>query len=54
MRMRRNILYWVAAVLLLTACNESLEDTYSDFAGDGKIRYGLNVRKFMPLPVGRG
>ena len=29
----------LAAVTLLVGCNESLEDTYSDYAGDGKIRY---------------
>ena len=39
MRKRINIISLFVAVLLLTACNESLEDTYSDFAGDGKIRY---------------
>ena len=50
MRMRRNILYWVAAVLLLTACNESLEDTYSDFAGDGKIRYVAKCTEVHATP----
>ena len=29
----------LAAIALLMGCNESLEDTYSDHAGDGKIRY---------------
>ena len=29
----------LAMVALLVGCNESLEDTYSDYAGDGKIRY---------------
>ena len=50
MRMRRNILYWFAAVLLLTACNESLEDTYSDFAGDGKIRYVAKCTEVHATP----
>lgn len=28
-----------AVVVLLVSCNESLEDTYGKYAGDGKIRY---------------
>ena len=38
----------LAMVALLAGCNESLEDTYSDYAGDGKIRY---VAKCSDLDV---
>ena len=37
----RNKLYyilWLLAVLFMASC-EDLEDTYDEFAGDGKIRY---------------
>lgn len=40
MNKRKYIIYLLfAAVALLGGCNESLEDTYSDYSGDGKIRY---------------
>lgn len=40
MNKRKYIIYlFFAVVALLTGCNESLEDTYSDYAGDGKNRY---------------
>lgn len=39
MKKRKFIINLFAAVALLVGCNESLEDTYSDYAGDGKIRY---------------
>lgn len=40
MNKRKYIIYLLFAVVaLLTGCNESLEDTYSDYAGDGKNRY---------------
>ena len=35
----------------MTGCSESLEDTYSDFAGDGKIRY---VAKCSDLDITAG
>lgn len=49
--MKRYIVnFWVLAVLLVS-CNESLEDTYSDYAGNGKIRY---VGKCTELDVTPG
>ena len=33
------IISLLAVVAFLSACNESLEDTYSEYSGDGKIRY---------------
>lgn len=39
MKKRRYIINLFAAAALLVGCSESLEDTYSDFAGDGKIHY---------------
>ncbi len=39
MRKRKYIINLFAAAALFASCNESLEDTYSDYAGDGKIRY---------------
>lgn len=41
----------LAAIVLLTGCSESLEDTYSEYAGDGKIRY---VAKCSELDVTPG
>ena len=39
MSKRKYIINLLAATALLIGCNESLEDTYSDYSGDGKIRY---------------
>ncbi|HJF71789.1 MAG TPA: discoidin domain-containing protein [Butyricimonas virosa] len=39
MKKRKLIINLFAAAALLVGCSESLEDTYSDYAGDGKIRY---------------
>lgn len=39
MKMNRYLVSLLTAMSLWTGCSESLEDTYSDFAGDGKIRY---------------
>lgn len=39
MKIMRYLLGLGVAIVSLTGCSESLEDTYSDFAGDGKIRY---------------
>lgn len=50
MRKRRNIINLFAAVLLLTACSESLEDTYSDYTGDGKIRYVAKCTEVHSTP----
>lgn len=37
MNMRKHIINLLFAVVaFMTGCSESLEDTYSDFAGDGK------------------
>ena len=38
MKLRYLINLFIASMSLI-ACNESLEDTYSDYAGDGRIRY---------------
>ncbi len=38
------------AVVLLVACSESLEETYSDYAGDGKIRYVAKCTDFHATP----
>ena len=37
--MKKYIINLFVAATLLIGCNESLEDTYSDYAGNGKIRY---------------
>ncbi len=39
MKKRKFIINLFAAAAFLVGCNESLEDTYSDYAGDGSIRY---------------
>ena len=52
MNMRKHIINLLfAAVAFMTGCSESLEDTYSDFAGDGKIRY---VAKCSDLDITAG
>lgn len=43
-------LLFAAAATLLTGCNESLEDTYSDYAGDGKIRYVAKCSDIYATP----
>lgn len=42
---------FLASLLLLAACGESLEDTYKDYSGDGEIRY---VGKVSDLEVSPG
>ena len=49
MKRKRYLMNLLAAMVLLASCNESLEDTYSDYVGDGKIHYiakcsGLEVK----------
>lgn len=39
-----------AGIALLIGCNESLEDTYSDYAGDGKIRYVAKCTEVHATP----
>ena len=39
MRKRKYIINLFAVAALLVGCGESLEDTYSDYAGDGPVRY---------------
>lgn len=52
MNMRKHIINLLfAAVAFMTGCSESLEDTYSDFTGDGKIRY---VAKCSDLDITAG
>ncbi|MEY8591991.1 DUF4998 domain-containing protein [Butyricimonas hominis] len=39
MKGKRYITCLLAVVVMLASCSESLEETYEDYAGDGKIRY---------------
>jgi len=50
MRKRKYIINLFAAAALLVGCGESLEDTYSDYAGDGKIRYVAKCTEFHATP----
>ena len=50
MRKRKYIINLVAAAALLVGCSESLEDTYSDYAGDGKIRYVAKCTEVHATP----
>ena len=50
MRMRKYIINLFAAAALLVGCGESLEDTYSDYAGDGKIRYVAKCTEVHATP----
>ncbi len=50
MRKRKNIINLFAAVALFVSCSESLEDTYSDYAGDGKIRYVAKCTEVHATP----
>lgn len=52
MRKRKYIINLFAAAALLVGCGESLEDTYSDYAGDGKIRYVAKCTEVQPLRAG--
>ena len=54
MRKRKYIINLFAAVALLVGCNESLEDTYSDYAGDGKIRYVAKCTEVHVTPRWEG
>lgn len=54
MRKRKHIINLFAAVALLVGCNESLEDTYSDYAGDGKIRYVAKCTEVHVTPKWEG
>ena len=47
MKRVKYIMYLGILLALLAGCNETLEDTYSDYAGDGKIR---NVGKARLAP----
>lgn len=49
--MKRYVINLLVLAVLLVSCNESLEDTYSDYAGNGKIRY---VGKCTELDVTPG
>ena len=50
MRKRKYIINLFAAAALLVGCGESLEDTYSDYAGDGKIRYVAKCTEVHATP----
>jgi len=49
--MKRYVVNLLILTVLLVSCGESLEDTYSDYAGNGKIRY---VGKCTELDVTPG
>ena len=46
-------MYLGILLALLAGCNETLEDTYSDYAGDGKIRYVGKCSEMVVKPVCR-
>ena len=50
MRIKKYIINLFAATALLVGCNESLEDTYSDYAGDGKIHYVAKCTEVHAVP----
>lgn len=50
MRKKKYIINLFAAVALFASCSESLEDTYSDYAGDGKIRYVAKCTEVHAIP----
>lgn len=50
MKKRKYIINLFAAAALLMGCGESLEDTYSDYAGDGKIRYVAKCTEVHATP----
>lgn len=50
MKMKKYIMGLLAAGVLLAGCGESLEDTYSDMAGDGAIRYLNNCTGIQVIP----
>lgn len=50
MGMKKYIVGLLAATAVLTSCSESLEDTYSDYAGDGKIRYVAKCTELHTTP----
>lgn len=50
MRKRKYIINLFAAAALFMGCSESLEDTYSDYAGDGKIRYVAKCTEVHATP----
>ena len=43
-------MYLGILLALLAGCNETLEDTYSDYAGDGKIRYVGKCSEMLVKP----
>ena len=50
MRKRKYIINLFAAAALFASCSESLEDTYSDYAGNGKIRYVAKCTEVHATP----
>lgn len=53
MKRYKYLVGWWMLLALLASCNESLK-TYSDYAGDGKIRYQGSVSICLLNPVGSG
>ena len=50
MKRYKYLVGWWMLLALLASCNESLEDTYSDYAGDGKIRYVAKCTEVHATP----
>ena len=50
MKRVKYIMYLGILLALLAGCNETLEDTYSDYAGDGKIRYVGKCSEMLVKP----
>lgn len=46
----KRIINLLTAAVLLGSCSESLEGTYSEYAGDGKIRYVAKCTEFHATP----
>ena len=47
---RKYIINLFTAIVLFVGCSESLEDTYSDYTGDGKIRYVAKCTEVHTTP----
>lgn len=50
MKMNRYVIILASVLALLSACGESLEDTYKKYAGDGEIRYLGKCTDLMASP----
>lgn len=50
MKNKRYIISLLTAAVSLIGCNESLESTYSEYSGDGKIRYVAKCTELHAIP----